>query len=266
MDAMELRGWASQNPRAPSRDLTDPLGEALFATLQGQNDALSDYLTERQKTASKEELLKEMYEKRWGPTKIPIFNVILPFLYVSKPEQKPRLLDLTRHLVDDIGVGVDGTDVNGSTALYWAISTKPFVEPEFAQILFDAGCNLNQKNRFGCTAASEIAQADLGGDTSKSVKMLKWYVQHGGDVEVKDNDGMNVKMLVEMMEKRVPAMAQVLREGRGVRKEGQCANCGREPKGEKALLTCSRCKKTRYCSGECQKVDWKGHKKGCKAA
>jgi hypothetical protein len=263
MDAMELRGWASQNPMVPPRDLTDPLGKALYATLQGQNDALSNYLTEQQKTKGKEALLKEMYEKRWGPTKIPIFNVILPFLY-TQPGQKARLLDLTRHLVDDIGVRVDGTDVIGSTALYWAISTKPFVEPEFAQILFDAGCNLNQKNRFGCTAASEIAQADLGGDTSKNVAMLKWYVEHGGDVDVKDNDGMNVKMLVEMMEKRVPAMAKVVKAGRGARKAGQCENCGREPKEGKALLTCARCKKVRYCSGECQKADWKGHKKGCK--
>jgi hypothetical protein len=40
MDAMELRGWASQNPFAPSRDLTDPLGKALLSTFQGQDNAL----------------------------------------------------------------------------------------------------------------------------------------------------------------------------------------------------------------------------------
>jgi hypothetical protein len=264
MDGMELRGWASQNPMVPTRDLTDPLGKAFLATLQGQNDALSNYLDERKESLGKEALLKEMYEKRWGPTQIPIYNLILPFLY-TQPGQKARLLDLTRHLVEDIGVKVDGTDMTGATALYWAISTKPFVEPEFAQILFDAGGNVNQKNRFGGTAASEIAQADLGGDTSKSVAMLKWYIEHGGDVEVKDNDGMNVKMLVEMMEKRVPKMAAVLKKGKGERREGDCVNCGRKSQGEKAFMTCARCKKARYCSQECQKVDWKMHRKVCKA-
>ncbi|KAH9932707.1 uncharacterized protein BXZ73DRAFT_89879 [Epithele typhae] len=34
--------------------------------------------------------------------------------------------------------------------------------------------------------------------------------------------------------------------------------------GENATLKCSACKHTRYCSEECQKLDWKQHKKGCK--
>lgn len=29
------------------------------------------------------------------------------------------------------------------------------------------------------------------------------------------------------------------------------------------LLTCSRCKKAKYCSKECQKNDWKNHKRTC---
>ena len=35
--------------------------------------------------------------------------------------------------------------------------------------------------------------------------------------------------------------------------------------GKSALLTCSRCKKQAYCSKECQRSDWKQHKKTCKA-
>jgi hypothetical protein len=96
--------------------------------------------------------------------------------------------------------------------------------------------------------------------------MLKWYVEHGGDVDCKDGDGMNVRMLVEMMEKRVPKMAAVLKQGKGERKEGDCANCGRTPTAEQSFSTCARCKKAKYCSQECQKVDWKTHKKSCKAA
>jgi hypothetical protein len=96
--------------------------------------------------------------------------------------------------------------------------------------------------------------------------MLKWYIEHGGDVDVKDNDGMNVRMLVEMMQKRVPGMAEVVKKGKSPREKGECANCGRKPGEAKAFSTCSRCKKARYCSQGCQKVDWKAHKKTCIAA
>jgi hypothetical protein len=265
MDALELRGWASQNPIVPSRDLDDPLGKAMLATLQGEESALPNYLDVRTRELDSETVMKELYEARWGPTRVSIYNIILVFL-IRRPGNSAQLLELTRHLAHKIKVPVDGKDVTGATALYWGISTKPYTEPEFSQILFDAGGDVNEKNRFGGTAASEIAQADLAGDTSRNVAMLKWYIEHGGDVDVKDNDGMNARMLVEMMQKRVPQLMEVLKEGRGPRKEGQCVNCGRLPGGAKIFSTCSRCKKARYCSQSCQKVDWKTHKKTCAAA
>ena len=39
-----------------------------------------------------------------------------------------------------------------------------------------------------------------------------------------------------------------------------CANCG----SPHQLQLCSSCKTTRYCSRDCQKQDWKAHKKQCK--
>ncbi|KAK0726537.1 hypothetical protein B0T21DRAFT_371777 [Apiosordaria backusii] len=51
-------------------------------------------------------------------------------------------------------------------------------------------------------------------------------------------------------------------EGSG---KDQCNVCWAEKSdngGE--LLKCSKCKKVRYCSQECQKIDWKDHKKVCK--
>jgi cytohesin len=42
----------------------------------------------------------------------------------------------------------------------------------------------------------------------------------------------------------------------------ECEFCGCSSKRVKA---CSKCMKVRYCSAECQKQDWKEHKKECKA-
>ena len=39
-----------------------------------------------------------------------------------------------------------------------------------------------------------------------------------------------------------------------------CAACG----SADATLRCSACKAARYCSKECQKAHWKGHKAVCK--
>jgi hypothetical protein len=44
-----------------------------------------------------------------------------------------------------------------------------------------------------------------------------------------------------------------------------CAACGKEGSDSGSLLICSRCKVARYCSADCQRDDWKGHKKRCVA-
>jgi hypothetical protein len=250
----------------PSRDLTDALGKALLATVQaGKLSPLKTYVEARREVlGTAEAVASELYEKRWGPTRIPIFNVILPF-FVHSPGNKEHLLDLTRYLAQDVKVPVNGTDVTGASALYWAIATKPHAEPEFAQLLFDAGGSVNQRNRFGGTAAAEIAQVDFSGDVRRNERMLGWYVEHGGDVDGKDNDGMTVRMLVDMMRGKVPGLAEVVAKGRGPRREEDCANCGRRQSGEKAFAACAKCKSVRYCSQDCQKVDWRTHKKSCKA-
>ena len=45
-----------------------------------------------------------------------------------------------------------------------------------------------------------------------------------------------------------------------------CAHCGKEEEvGGAPLKACARCKVQKYCSKECQKADWKQHKKSCVA-
>ncbi|KAM5544814.1 hypothetical protein V8D89_001712 [Ganoderma adspersum] len=67
---------------------------------------------------------EEIYRKRWGPTRVPIYNILV--------------LLSTLILVSEAQVPVDGTDLSGCTTLHHAISTKPTFDPEYAQMLFDA--------------------------------------------------------------------------------------------------------------------------------
>lgn len=44
----------------------------------------------------------------------------------------------------------------------------------------------------------------------------------------------------------------------------KCLNCGKTARDIGKLLSkCSRCKKVSYCSKDCQRADWKGHKNFC---
>lgn len=46
---------------------------------------------------------------------------------------------------------------------------------------------------------------------------------------------------------------------------GRCASCGKNNQaGGSGLLNCARCMKVKYCSRECQRMDWKAHKSVCK--
>jgi hypothetical protein len=51
----------------------------------------------------------------------------------------------------------------------------------------------------------------------------------------------------------------------GFARKGVCQNptCSREQQANKTRLFCSVCRRAAYCSKECQKADWRQHKRGC---
>jgi hypothetical protein len=49
-------------------------------------------------------------------------------------------------------------------------------------------------------------------------------------------------------------------ESRGASKPDVCRNCGKSGQ----LRQCGNCKQVKYCTRNCQKEDWKEHKKNCK--
>ena len=52
--------------------------------------------------------------------------------------------------------------------------------------------------------------------------------------------------------------------GAGAAVGTSCNACGKAASGATAFLRCSACKQAWYCSADCQKAAWKGHKKACK--
>jgi len=44
----------------------------------------------------------------------------------------------------------------------------------------------------------------------------------------------------------------------------RCGYCRKKEKNKNEFMICSRCKQVAYCSRECQKAHWKGHKNICK--
>jgi hypothetical protein len=58
--------------------------------------------------------------------------------------------------------------------------------------------------------------------------------------------------------------AEIPSMGNPVTRIERCRSCGK-PEGQAGvtLKKCSRCQKVKYCSGECQKKDWKKHRAEC---
>ncbi len=96
----------------------------------------------------------------------------------------------------------------------------------------------------------------------KSKVLMNWaqvYELHCAD----DNT------LVQYFRKRIPSacLDKKYKEVKSVKKMGYCYNPNCSLPGRKAerskMFYCTRCGEVNYCSSECQKADWKTHRKFC---
>jgi hypothetical protein len=187
------------------------------------------------------------------------------------PEKRLQHLEIAKYLISK-KIPVDGGDVSGTTALSHSISTKPHMDTDFARIMYDAGANINTRNRCGAVpgiAISMIYSNNLE-NLQRSEKALKWYLSHGGNLDVAEGDGFTPRRLIERVQQshRGTLMTKIVESEdrrRQNRKEHCCTLCGRE---EGSPARCGRCKKALYCTRQgrnCQRLDWPRHKKECKA-
>ncbi len=161
-------------------------------------------------------------------------------------------------LITEANVAVDGADLSGTTALMHAISTKPYTDTEYAQMLLNAGANINKQNRFGCVAAHDIVMVRPGTDAdtkNKAVAMLKWFVEHGGDVKIADPHGLTPMSIAIKLRPLVPDLAAVLTpSGEGGAPSGSSTPSGSTPASSKVgrndKCPCGSSKKYKTCCGK----------------
>lgn len=268
---MRLRTFCFNSCMVPARDLDDEYGRLL---LEGRLEPiLLDYMKRwdaKPETMSADEktdaIGQDLFKLRWGPTAVPLYNV-LGLLSQLVPGHRSEYIKLAEFFIK-FKVPVNGKDMSGTTALSHCFSTKPSFDLEYAQILYDAGGDINNRNRYGATVAHEILLIYDPSDRvviGKATKSFEWYLTHGGSADIADGDGITPRLLCDKV--HIPALKKLVeREDerrRRLKGSSHCYLCGTD---EGKLLSCGKCKKAKYCSPQlrgCQKWDWPRHKKEC---
>lgn len=243
-ESQRLRIFATSNRMEPSRDL-DHYGTLLATgTLESVKDdfarrrAIILKRTNDQKPDEVQEIAnkavaEQLYQLRWGPTSTPMFNLLSLFAQIWEPN-RARYLAIAGWLMNTAKVPVDGTDVGGNTALQHAVSTKPSFDTEYGQMLYDAGANINHRNRYGATVASEMAMVHslAPEDIRKAKAAIPWFLHHGGNLDVKDGDGISARSILRIASKwggpSIPKLIEQEEERRKALRGKCCGFCGRQ--------------------------------------
>ncbi|KAL0573866.1 hypothetical protein V5O48_008083 [Marasmius crinis-equi] len=278
-ESQRLRSYCTSQVMDPNDDL-DPFGKLAF---WGRTESVKADIEVRLRNyeslpreAQLERVAQEISNLRYGPNRTPIMNCILQARFLV-PERRQEQLETARYILDTFAPVaskvdiVDTPDLAGTTALSHAISTKPTFDPEFAQVLWEAGANINKRNRYGATPAHEFCMIWKPQDraiVNLARQALEWFLSHGGNPDIADGDGMKPSSMILRISVIERGMQTILNDHQAKRKQrekepkGACLACGEE---NKKLMQCSRCQTARYCSPprKCQVADWPCHKKAC---
>ena len=273
-ESQRLRTFCTSDCMEPQRDL-DAFGRLLMTgTL---DELVVDYAARMdikvksgmEPEGATQAIANDLYSLRWGPTDTPIFNLLGLFTLII-PDLRPKYISFANFFIN-AEVPVDGRDLSGSTALSHCYSTKPGFDLEYAELLYKAGADVNNRNRYGATTGHEIVQvynrSDLA-SVQKATRALEWFLSHGGNADIADGDGISPRYICKAI--KVPQLLAAIEKEdtrRALKGNTCCSLCGLVPIADEKLLMCGKCKKGRYCNPKlraCQKLDWPKHKKGCK--
>lgn len=154
-DGQKLRTWA-KSIRVPG----DPGEWPEIGVLLAQNDlnALKMYwqILLARFNGSQDQAAHHIMDQRFTPTKAGVFNALLVWYHLSQSAtERRKYLEIVRCLSKTCKVK-DVRDVQGQCAFDHAYSTKPFLELEFAELLWKAGGDPYTRNRYGGIEGHEI--------------------------------------------------------------------------------------------------------------
>ncbi|KAF5327614.1 hypothetical protein D9619_005036 [Psilocybe cf. subviscida] len=136
---------------------------------------------------------------RWGPTVTPLYYLLFIFTQIV-PQRRAYYLALSRYFIDEAKVPVDSRDLSGTTALGHCFSTKPSFDLEYAQMLVDAGADINARNRYGGTVAHAIVQIYDQRNPAvvrRAREALQFFLKNGGNVDIADGDGHSPRSMLQ---------------------------------------------------------------------
>lgn len=145
--------------------------------------------------------------------------------------------------------------MSGTTALMYSVSTKPYFDPEFAQLMLDAGGDINRRDRFGGVAAHDIVTVQLlydSGAHEKAGRALQWFLEHGGLLNVEDGDGISVRRIIENLSKTDRTLNGVVARFEQQQSEGGNRGNGAvaRPTARNSPCPCGSGRKYKKCCGK----------------
>lgn len=147
-----------------------------------------------------------------------------------------------------------GIDITGTSALMHSIATKPYFDPEFAQLMLDAGGDINRRDRFGALAAHDITTVQLLYESEahgKAGRALQWYLEHGGTLDAVDGEGISVHQIITKLEITDRTLKGVLDRFEQQRSEGKIPslNTISRPTARNNPCPCGSNRKFKKCCG-----------------
>ncbi|KAG6877909.1 hypothetical protein C0993_002395 [Termitomyces sp. T159_Od127] len=154
------------------------------------------------------------------------------------------------------GLNVDIPDIAGWTALQHVVIGQS-LRVDLLHELLKSGANVNHQNRYG-----EVAL--FGAYQKNYTNAIDLLLEYGADLDIPEADGFTPRQTFLKFGPKVTAVVQKWirkRNGQEAPRNGKrCDSCGAT---DIPLKNCAKCRVARYCSVECQKKDWRFHKKSC---
>ncbi len=142
--------------------------------------------------------------------------------------------------------------MSGTTALMYSISTKPYFDPEFAQLMLDAGADINRRDRFGGVAAHDITTVQLLHEhiaLEKAGRALQWFLEHGGSLDIEDGDGMCARDIIVTLKNTDRTLFGVVDKFEEQKSESNSPFIAR-PTARNSPCPCGSSRKFKKCCGK----------------